>query len=98
MDDVHAKVVIEGLVTELERCTAQIAAQRAVISLHVGDKWDTQIDHLQRSSLADPLQKEAFSRLRQEMFYGAPDSNPLGEWQREVQRLIESAQHQEGTE
>jgi hypothetical protein len=89
MDDIHATTVIKGLLGELERCIALVAAQNAVITQNVGDTWDTQIEHFRRNALED--QREEFARLLQKMLYDAPESNPSGEWQTGIQRLVESA-------
>jgi len=89
MDDKHAEVVIKGLLSELRKSAALIAAQRAVITQYVGDKWDTEISRRQEYS-ANTLRDE-FERLYQMLILGAPESNPTEGWENIVRRLIESA-------
>jgi hypothetical protein len=92
MDDVHAGVVIRGLLNELEKSWKLVAAQRSVINQHVGEAWDEEIVRVQLTSATD--QQEDFERLYQMLVLGAPESNPPAGWEHIVQRLIESAPNQ----
>ena len=87
MDDIHAEVVIKGLLGELKKSWRLIGAQRAIITQHVGDTWDTEISRLQESQ-PDDL-KEDFERLYQMLVLGAPESNPPDGWERIVRRLVD---------